>query len=128
MQVNVINTEIVMTAMHRHGSKKVFTSDHPVDRGTSVTLVGKDCILLEDSGAVAVQLLDYAQGGALCAVLKARLTYQIIEDALEELLFPLMVDYGDRGDPYISGVTLSLSGVSVFLGKHEVRRLVKALS
>ena len=117
-----------MTAMHRHGSKKVFTTEHPVDRDTSVTLVGKDCILLEDSGVVAVQLLDYAQGGALCTVLKAHLAYQVVDDAVEELLFPLMVGYGDRNDPYVSGVTLSLSGVSVFLGKHEVCRLVKALS
>jgi hypothetical protein len=113
--------------MYRHGSKKVFASTHPVDKYTSVTLIGKGCILLEDSGMVGVRLLDCQHAGHLCSALKSRLNFEV-DKAKEDVIYPLALSYGDRGDPYTSGVTLSLADVFVFLDKHEVCRLVKALS
>jgi hypothetical protein len=63
------------------GNKKVST--HPIDKDTTITLVGTGLLLLEDTNMVAATLLDDRMKTALVTALKVRLYIQVLDDAVE---------------------------------------------
>ena len=101
-----------------------FVSSHPTNTNTSITLT-KQYIILKDNYNIEVFDLTTISNNRL-NTLDSITNLEIAFNCCLDLNY-LLIEYDNRGEPYASGVSLTVNDTSVFLDKRDINEFIIVL-
>lgn len=101
-----------------------FVSSHHTNTDTSIT-VTNDYIILKNKYNIEVfRLIDISS--KRLNILKSITNLDITDTAIK--LDDLVIEYDNRGEPYTSGVSLTVNDTSIFLDKSDITEFIELVT